>query len=169
MRRLAFVSAIVAAGCGLISNDVTTVTVSLPARDFRVDSADWKLPGGSIPDIPCASDCTTLEEAICTQQNCTADCAPDQRCVAKVPVSLKNDFDLSNDPTYRDVANLPVVDVNLQSVTFNITENTLNIDTPELQVYFGPTSITSPTDAAAELVGTIPSVPAGQIGARAVL
>jgi hypothetical protein len=165
MRRFVFASALAVAGCGLIGNDVTTVTVSLPARDFRIDSADWRLPAGNVPDFPCATDCTAFQDAVCTQQNCTAECASDQHCVAKVPVSLKNDFDLSKDsPSYQQVANLPVVEVQLQSVTFNITENTLNIDTPELLVYFGPTSITSPSDAAAELVGTIPSVPQGFMG-----
>lgn len=169
MRRFVFASALAVAGCGLIGNDVTTVTVSLPARDFRVDSADWQLPNQPIiPDFTCSTDCTALAEQICTEQNCTAECA-DGRCVAKIPVSLKNDLDLSKDsPSYQQVASLPAVEVELQSVTFNITENSLNLDTPELSVYFGPTSITSPNDAAAELVGTIPSVQAGQIGVRPV-
>ena len=170
MRRFVFASALAVAGCGLIGNDVTTVTVSLPARDFRIDSADWQLPiEPIIPEFPCSTDCTALAEQICTEQNCTTECA-DMRCVAKIPVSLKNDIDLSKDsPSYQQVASLPAVEVQLQSVTFNITENSLNLDTPQLSVYFGPTSITSSSDAAAELVGTIPPIPAGQGGVRQVM
>ena len=170
MRRFVFATALAVAGCGLIGDDLTTVTVRLPARDFRIDSADWRLPPGSVPVVPCATDCTALAEQICTQQNCTAECASNQQCQARIPVSLKNDIDLSKDsPSYQQVSNLPAVEVQLQSVTFNITENSLNLDTPQLSVYFGPTSITSSSDAAAELVGTIPPIPAGQGGVREVM
>jgi hypothetical protein len=165
MRRFVFASAMAVAGCGLIGDDVTTVTVSLPARDFRIDSADWRLPPGSVPVVPCSTDCAALADQICTQQNCTAECASNQQCQANIPVSLKNDIDLSKDsPSYQQVSSLPAVEVQLQSVTFNITENTLNLETPALSVYFAPTSVTSPTDAAAELVGTIPSVPKEFVG-----
>ncbi len=170
MRRFVFASALAVAGCGLIGDDLTTVTVSLPARDFRIDSANWRLPPGNVPVVPCATDCTALADQICTQQNCTAECASNQQCQARIPVSLKNDFDLAEDsPSYQQVANLPAVEVTLQSVTFNITENALNLDTPQLSIYFGPTSITSSTDAAAELVGTIPPVEAGERGVREVM
>ncbi len=165
MRSLPFVLGVVAAGCGLISTDVTSVTLGLPPQDFRIDSSDWRLPPGTTPVIPCAGDCTALSAAVCGQENCTAACGSDSVCYAKVPISLKNDFDLARDaPSYQQVSMLPAVSVTVQSVTFDISENTLNLDTPSLAVYFGPTSITGPNDPGAELVGMIPAVAAGQTG-----
>ena len=33
----------VASGCGLISSDVTNFDLDLPAQDFTVDAASWKV------------------------------------------------------------------------------------------------------------------------------
>jgi hypothetical protein len=169
MRSLPFVLGVVAAGCGLIGTDLVSVSLDLPPQDFRIDSADWSLPPGNTPIIPCAGDCTALSAAVCNQQNCTVECGSDQVCFAKVPISLTNDFDLARDaPSYQQVATLPAVSVTVQSVTFDISENTLNLDTPSLAVYFGPTSITAPSSPGAQLVGSIPAVAAGQTGRVAV-
>ncbi|HKA86186.1 MAG TPA: hypothetical protein VKE22_00920 [Haliangiales bacterium] len=160
-----FVLGVVAVGCGLISSDVTNISLALPPQDFRIDSSDWRMPPGATPIIPCAGDCSALSAAVCTQQNCSVACGSDSVCYAKVTISLKNDFDLARDaPSYHQVSTLPAVSVTVQSVTFDISENTLNLATPSLSVYFGPTSITGPNDPGAELVGTIPAVPAGQTG-----
>jgi hypothetical protein len=165
MRSLPFVLGVVVAGCGLISTDIASVDLSLPPQDFRIDSSDWMLPPGTTPVVPCAGDCSALASTVCAQGTCTAQCGSDQVCFAKVPISLKNDFDLARDaPSYQDFASLPGLSVTVTGVSFDISENTLNLDTPSLSVYFGPTSITSPNDPGAELVGTIPAVRAGQTG-----
>ena len=49
----------------------------------------------------------------------------------------------------------------LDSVTYDVTSNTLNIDTPEITLYVAPTSVLKPTDAMAKAIGTIAPVPAG--------
>src|SRR6187549_3117620 len=45
-----------AIGCGLISSDITKVTFALPPRTYTVDAADWNIPVGTIPAVPCGND-----------------------------------------------------------------------------------------------------------------
>ncbi len=45
--------------------------------------------------------------------------------------------------------------------TYEVVNNSLNVDTPELQVYVAPMSVMDPGDPLAQQIGTIASVPAG--------
>jgi hypothetical protein len=151
------------AACGLLSNDITLVRLHLPAKSFSIDTADWRLPPSStVPMVPCSAGCGSL----CTGGACTGTCnQASGNCEADVPVSLKNDYNLAAEaPDYQTFASLNVVSVTVDDIYFDISSNTLNVDTPELEVVMGPPTVNSPDDPAAELVGTIPAVRAGQTG-----
>jgi len=153
------------AACDMIS-DATRVNVKLPPRDFALDTSTFNLPQGQLPPVSCTqpADCHTSD--LCPQGACTVACNTTiQECEAHVPATVKNDYDLSKDaPEYAQFASVGVVSVGVDAVYFNITQNSLTVDTPELSVYAGPTTINSPTDAGAELVGTIPRVPSKSTG-----
>src|SRR5262249_17969187 len=102
----------------------------------------------------------------CPGGSCTTDCeAGTHQCQAHVPASLTNDYDLSKDASeYAQFASLGIVNVGIDAVYFNITQNTLTVTTPQLSVYAGPQTIHAPTDPGAQLIGTIPSVQRGQTG-----
>ena len=44
---------------------------------------------------------------------------------------------------------------------YEVTSNTLNVETPPMTVYVAPMSVMDPEDPMAKLIGTIDAVPAG--------
>ena len=83
---------------------------------------------------------------------------------APMPV-LVNLFDTVNlaqeAPELSSVDGQPLIDVELQRVFFDVLENTLTVETPEMGVYVAPETVTSPAVPQALLIGTIPPIPAG--------
>ena len=47
------------------------------------------------------------------------------------------------------------------SIAYKVTENTMNVDTPEMTVYVAPEGVMAPGDPGAEAIGILPPVPAG--------
>src|SRR5215468_10541927 len=163
MIRLFGLAALATAACGLLSSDITLVKLHLPAKSFSIDTADWRLPPATtVPMVPCSAGCGSL----CSGGACTGTCnQASGSCEADVPVSLKNDYNLATEaPDYQAFASLSVVSVTVDDIYFDISSNTLNVDTPALEVVMGPQTVNSASDPAAELVGTIPAVHAGQTG-----
>jgi hypothetical protein len=155
------------AACGLINSDVTQFKVRFPAKDFTVDASAFGLKGGGVvPAVPCSVNCTARAADLCSGA-CTASCEDaTSLCQAHVPVTVKNDYDLSTEaPDYAQFASQNIVSVSVDSIVFNITQNTLNVDTPTLTVSLQPQT----GGGAAEIVGTIPAVRAGQTGSVAVV
>ena len=56
----------------------------------------------------------------------------------------------------------PLIDVTIDAIEYEVTENTLTVDTPEFTVYAAPQTIMSPGDPEARPIGTIPG--AGPVG-----
>src|SRR5215218_7176763 len=69
---------------------------------------------------------------------------------------------LSEKPELQSINDEPVIKVTIDSVTYEVNLNTLNVDTPAMEVYVAPMSVMDPNDPMAKHVGTIPSVAAGQ-------
>jgi hypothetical protein len=158
-------------GCNLISSDVTTFSLSFPRKDFRIDSADWHLPGtATVPRVPCAIGCAAAASSLCGS-SCRADCdTSSDTCVGTVPVALRQDFNLATEaPEYKAISDQPFVSVTVDNVYFDIAENTFNVATPPLRVYLAPTSVQSVDDPAAELVGTLPSIAPRAVGRNSIV
>ena len=157
--------------CGLIDTNVTLFKLHLPPKDFRVDAADWGVASAeTVPAVSCSGTCQSPamlcpgDSCLCPGDSCTLTCVGGV-CAANVQISLSNDYDLANEASgYSAIADQSVVSVVVDDIFFDITMNTLNIDTPALTVVIGPQSITRVGDTGAEIVGSIPPVRAGQIG-----
>ena len=159
--------AIALIGCGgLIDPNITRFDLRLPERMFTVDTDQWELSssGAVLPDIPCDVDpavCEAEIQALCGVDQCTGMCVAGS-CHMVVQVTLWRAVDLyAENPELKTINEQPLVDVTIESVHYEVTENTLNIDTPAFTLYMAPASIMNPDDAQAREVGVIPPIEAG--------
>ncbi len=159
------------AGCGLISSDVTNFDLMLPDKKFTIDASGWQVDtanknlfsNGTLAAVPCSSMPTVCSSAVA--QACSSDCsgmcdAATNSCELSLDVSrpLKVDL-LTEEPNLKTINDQPVIKVSIDSVTYLVTSNTLNVDTPAVNVYVAPISALKPTDPGAKLIGTIPPIP----------
>jgi hypothetical protein len=163
----AFVVAAMSGGCGLISSDVTNFDLTLPDKTFTVDTAQWMLTNAdTYLSQSCASSpgvCAAAANQVCKSITCFGSCdASTQTCDAQVLVSLYQTVNLLVDkPELKQINDAPLVNVHIDAIQYVVTENTLNIDTPELQLYVAPATIMAPGDPQAAEIGTIAPIPAG--------
>lgn len=177
MRTLLVALVLAAGGCGLISSDITNFDLALPDKTFTVDSANWGLTGADALlnqhcDPPPASDlCAGAATAACTEGTCVGQCNPtSQTCDLTLFISLYTPVDLKAEkPELSSIDDEPVISVTVDSITYTVVENTLNVDTPEMKVYAGPSTATRPGDPASLEVATLPPIPAGQTVAATAL
>jgi hypothetical protein len=154
-------------GCGLIDSDVTNFDLSLPDKAFSVDASGWDINQSEADQIlmtSCGgapSVCMTAATTACPM-NCTGECsATTNTCELGLQVSVYKGIDLVMEkPELKQINDRAVIDVTIDSVTYSVTSNTLNVETPEMRVYVAPSSIMDPDDPMAKQIGTIPPVPA---------
>jgi hypothetical protein len=170
-RTVAVLGLSLAAGCGLISSDVTDFDLTLTPKKFTIDASGWQVDtanmslfnNGKLAAVPCSSMPTVCSSAVA--QACSTDCSgscntASNSCELSLDVSrpLKVDL-LSEQPQLKTINDQPVIKVTIDSVTYEVTANSLNVDTPLISVYVAPISALKPTDPQAKLVGTIPAIP----------
>lgn len=169
MRMGAFaVVALLGPGCGLISSDVTNFDLTLPDKNFTIDATGWQVDqaaAATLTSTSCAQApmvCASAADAVCPE-DCTGRCGSAQTCELDLDVGLYQMIDLLREkPELQSINDEPVIQVTIDSVTYEVTQNTLNVDTPAMEVYVAPMAIMDPKDPLAKHVGTIASVPAGQ-------
>ncbi|HEU5061057.1 MAG TPA: hypothetical protein VFU21_31215 [Kofleriaceae bacterium] len=165
-RALWLVGVLAGAGCGLVDSDVTDIDISLPEREVTVDTADWQLSGSErLQEVDCSEDesvCSTGLAELCGSEDvCAGVCGASRSCEVSVQVALWHTFDLRAErPELQQIEGQPLVDVRIDRVYYTVGENSLDVDSPPLSVYVAPEGVMSPFAADAQLVGTIPSVPA---------
>lgn len=171
MRYVALLAVVTGAGgCGLISSDVTNFNLAIKDKSFTVDAASWDVTqaeADAFLSTSCAgapAACGAAARTVCPM-NCTGECSPQtQRCELGLDVSLVQSIDLlTEQPELKALNDEPVIKVTIDSVTWTISANTLNVDTPEMTVYVAPSSVLDPRDPAAVAIGTIDPVPAGTV------
>lgn len=152
--------------CGIIDPNITRFDLSLPERMFTMDTDQWQLSssGAVFPDLPCGQDPTVCElqvDNLCNSDQCTALCVAGS-CQMIVQVTLWRMVNLyEENPELKTINEQPLVDVEIDSVHYQVTENTLNIDTPALTLYMAPASVMDAADPTAREVGVIPPIAAG--------
>ncbi len=160
-----------AAGCGLISSDVTNFDLMLPDKKFTIDASGWQVDtanknlfsNGMLAAVPCNSMPTVCSSTV--QDACSKDCSGScntgsNSCELSLDVSWLLPVNLlMEQPDLMTINDQPVIKVSIDSVTYLVTANTLNVDTPAIDVYVAPTSVLEPTDAGAKPIGTIPPIP----------
>jgi hypothetical protein len=154
-------------GCGLLSSNAADVSLDLPPKQFSIDTSAWQVtqasadalfstscdPSGSI-DV-----CSAAATAACPM-NCAGSCdATAHTCDLALEVAAYQMVNLLSDrPSLESLANETGVTVTVDSVQYEVTDNTLNIATPPITVYVAPMSATQPTDAGVIAIATIGSV-----------
>jgi hypothetical protein len=159
------------AGCGLISSDVTNFDLTLPPKKFTIDTGGWKVDK-TAADLYLRQSCTmsqTCNSAVqlACAMGCSGSCnmAQPQTCDLSLDVSLSQKVDLVMErPELKSINDEPVIKVTIDSVTYEVVSNTLNVDTPEVTIYVAPVAVVTadPKDPQVKAIGTIAPVPAGQ-------
>jgi hypothetical protein len=153
-------AAMLLAGCGLISSDVSRITVDLPSQTYTFDTSMWgNIPtGATFPSIPCTSDpdCCSLPTVNCTMTPLVCD---NSVCEAQIPESVSTTVSLAGQPGLTQTASL--VKITISSITYAVSNNTMNVDLPPFIIYMAPNNVTSPSDTRAIAFGTVPAIPAG--------
>ena len=167
---MAALAVFTAAGCGLNSSDVFRVTFDLPVESYTFDTAQWgALPPAQLttfPSIACgtSADCCTLGALAgidCTMPPLTC---PSGTCEADVPVSQSTPIDLATDVKPSLAQYTSLASITISSISYVVSNNTLNIDLPPVSIYLapgGPNGVTDASDPRAVLFGTVPQISAG--------
>lgn len=155
-------------GCGLISSDVTDFDLSLPNKTYTVDSASFDVNGDpdavlSMSCTPQSGACELAGEMACPEGQCRGQCsASTSLCELVIPVHPFTTVNLAEEkPELATIDDQEFVSVTIDTITYAVSENTMNRQTPALTLYVAPQSVTSPTDTAAIAIGDIPAVDAG--------
>jgi hypothetical protein len=156
-------------GCGLISSDVTNFDLTLPDKTFTIDATGWNVnqqAADALLSTNCSSQPTVCASAAmqACQMGCSGSCnTQTHTCDLALDVSLYRPIDLVMEkPELKSINDEPVIKVTIDSVTYEVTANTLNVATPEMKVYVAPMSVMNPKDPQAKEIGVIAAVPAGQ-------
>jgi hypothetical protein len=158
-------------GCGLIDSDVTNFDLTLPDKKFTVDSSGWEVDStqaNAYLEMDCSGRpnvCSTAVQLACTM-NCSGSCNAEQTCDLSLDISRSQPVDLlAEKPELKAIDDEPVIEVTIDSVSYQILSNTLSVDTPELTVYVAPISTVAVDrfDSQIKAIGTIPAVPAGWV------
>jgi hypothetical protein len=153
-------------GCGLISSDVTNFNLDLPDKKFSIDTASWNVDqqmASAVLSTSCSSSsqCMTAAENACVM-DCSGTCNSSMKCTINLDVGLHTNVDLLKEkPDLQQINDRPVIEVSIDTVSYTVEQNTLNVETPEIGVYVAPMSVMDPKDPEAKKIGTIPAVAAG--------
>jgi hypothetical protein len=164
--RLCLVLAV--SGCGLISSDVTNFDLTLPEKAFSVDASGWQV-NQNAADTFLNMSCSQTPQNVCTSaassacpMNCSARCGTASKCELGFDVGVYQMIDLVTEkPELKSINDEPVIKVTIDSVSYRVSANTLNVATPQMNVYVAPMSVMDPDDPMVKQIGTIPPVPAG--------
>jgi hypothetical protein len=154
------------AGCGLISSDVTNFNLDLPDKKFSIDTASWNVDqqmAMTVLNTPCSasSQCMQAAEAACAM-DCSGTCNMQSRCSINLDVGLHTSVNLLMEkPELQQINDKSVIEVTIDDLTYVVDQNTLNVATPEMQIYVAPMTVMDPKDPMAKQIGTIPAVAPG--------
>jgi hypothetical protein len=161
------VAGLLFAGCSsLISPDVTDFDLTLPDKKFTIDAGSWNVGASAADDfvtMRCAETPMLCEHAV--QQacpiGCSGACGAAGLCDLSLDINLKQPVNLVMEkPELKSINDEPVIKVTIDSVTYEVTKNSLNVDTPDISVSVAPGSVVAQSETTP--IGTIAAVPAGQ-------
>jgi len=166
LRPLAALGVALLAGCGLISSDVTNFDLTLPDKNFTIDASSWQVDqtqASQLLMMSCSSNslCDTAAQQACSS-GCSGECVTSSgmsSCVLHLEFSAFQAVNLLMEkPELKQINDEPVIKVTIDSVTYEVTSNTLNVETPRMNVSVAPMSVMDPTDPMAKLIGTIDGI-----------
>ena len=169
MRRLLWLVPLLFAGCFLVNSNEVKITYDvMPPQEFAQDFGNT---GGNVPTVPCngnAALCAAVPAPAGTMAECDA---TSRDCALSADLTPYQTVNLSQQSSFpSQVANSSVIsDVTINNVFYWTQSNTLSFATPPIDIYVAPSSVTSTSDPSATLLGTMPSMPAGQLTAKTTL
>jgi hypothetical protein len=157
-------------GCGLISSDVTNFDLTLPDKNFTVDTSSWQIDQNQAKTFlmtSCANQpmlCSSAATQAC-MMGCSGTCnTTTKQCDLTLDVSLHQAINLVMEkPELQSINDEPVIKVTIDTVTYEVKTNSLNVATPPMTIFVAPISVTKPNDAAAKAIATVDPVPAGMV------
>lgn len=165
---LAALIAAPAVSCGLVDPNITEFDLTLPSKQFTVDAEQWSdVDPATVTMIPCGANpqlCADAAAEGCPDGECSAVCdSGTSTCDLTLYVALYQGVDLYNEkPELQTIEGQPLLDVTIDAISFEVSDNSMNIDTPEMIVYAAPSTVMTPDPERARRIGTVPPVPAGQ-------
>jgi hypothetical protein len=167
LRFSALVGVALVGGCGLISSDVTNLDLTIKPKMFSVDTASWNVnptAANTYLSYNCAttpSYCSTAVSNACAM-GCSGSCdTAKHTCDLGLDVSIYQMVDLlTEQPELKTINQQPVIHVTIDSVSYTVMTNSLNVPTPPLTIYVAPASVMDAKDPSAKAIGTIAAVPA---------
>lgn len=170
LRLLVAACVLSATGCGLISSDVTNFDLTLPDKKFSVDTSSWQVNMAAAnvylmqtcdPTKPPPNVCSSAVAQAC-QTGCSGSCDTSSRkCDLSLDVAAHQAVNLVMEkPELSTINNQPLIHVTIDSLQYEVTNNTLSIATPAITIYVAPMSIMDPNDPMAQKVGTVDPIPA---------
>jgi hypothetical protein len=167
LRALGVLLAGALAGCGLVDPDITDFELRIRPKQFTIDVEQWELSGvDQLVRTDCSQApglCAAAAETACAEGVCAGRCdGATDTCELQIFVGLWQAVNPGEEnPELRNLTSEPIVEVTIDSIAYQVDDNTLTVATPELVVYVAPSTVMSPRDPEARMVGTIPPVPAG--------
>jgi len=167
---LALAAAGALGACGLIDPDVADLDLTLPAKTFAIDTAQWNLQrADEVVGVACTPQpqiCAQAAAQLCEQGECAGACGSAGTCELTLRVAKVRQVDLLTEKP--DLAEIQdsVLDVTIDAIRYEVGENSLNVATPPFTLYVGPQTAMTPQDMGVQAIGTIASVPAGTTVAR---
>ncbi len=175
---LAAVAALSAAGltggCGLLDAATDGITISLPTQEFDFDlnanqardqleqALNDQMPAGYTIDL---SGLNEIPDQVCDDSNppvCVDMPTVEETFEFELPAQ---DVDLSDQEDLKKyVAAGKVKAVTIESISYDITENSLNFALPALDLYMDDLGTTEISDTSSKKVAVVPSIGAGVTG-----
>lgn len=151
-------------GCGLVE-DLLAFTIDTDWKYFTLDTAQLgvTVPGGAstIPAINCTKDanCAALK---CggSGYSCATKCL-NKKCGIVAIFEQGTTIDLSQKITNSTTATI-LSKVTLDKVSYDATVNSLNFNTPKLNMYIGPNSAKNTSSSGVAHFAEMPVIPAKQ-------
>jgi len=166
------VAALGLAACGLISSDITKVSFDLPPKFYRFDTqqSGWRtadtMKFGTVPAISCTADTDCCPPAVvalgldCSSIVCDLPPGTSTCAFALTVETPPQTIDLKMEvPSVSAISSQNVIDIAISQITYQVSENSLNVDLPPVDLYLANAGATSSEDPSAVKFGTVPVIP----------
>jgi hypothetical protein len=163
MRNLLLIAALCSGGCSLIQNDL--------GFDYSFDPQELKQSLGQgvttmmLPTVACTPQqmpdpCLALATQVPPSSGSKLECVNNQ-CQATAEFSIPQKIDLRNaqTPVPEGVLNFAIDRVTISRISYWAMNNTLNIDTPPVDIYVAPDGAQDEKAAGAVKLGSVASLP----------
>jgi hypothetical protein len=154
--------ALVVSGCGLINSNTLSVPHSFDAQPYRADVGDATQPPATMPTVACDANndpCAMVMAPPKSQVQCDL---PTKQCIAVADLSLPYGVDVRQQqtPLPGPVETYAVDHVNIDRVAYWLTNDSLNVAVPQIDLYVAPFAANDASDPKAQLIGSVASLPA---------